>query len=91
MPNRKYLNWESNVAANAETANVTDAVDRATPAANDSDGWEQYRRWVTKAPAPAPRVRRAAVDPALYTWRGYRSWTEQVRRNWTQDPTDDSE
>ena len=46
----------------------------------DSDGWQQYRRWISKA--PAPRGRRTGVDPSLYTWKGYRTWTEQVKRNW---------
>lgn len=46
----------------------------------ESDGWQQYRRWISKA--PAPRGRRTGVDPSLYTWKGYRNWTEQVKRNW---------
>lgn len=46
----------------------------------DSDGWQQYRRWISKAPAPTRR--RGGVDPSLYTWKGYRNWTEQVKRNW---------
>ena len=44
------------------------------------DGWQQYRRWISKA--PAPRTRRTGIDPSLYTWKGYRTWTEQVKRNW---------
>jgi hypothetical protein len=47
---------------------------------SDPDGWQQYRRWISKA--PAPRGRRSSVDPSLYTWKGYRNWTEQVKRNW---------
>lgn len=46
----------------------------------ENDGWQQYRRWISKA--PAPRSRRSGVDPSLYTWKGYRNWTEQVKRNW---------
>jgi hypothetical protein len=48
---------------------------------SDPDGWQQYRRWISKA--PVPRGRRTGVDPSLYTWKGYRSWTEQVKRNWS--------
>ena len=44
------------------------------------DGWQQYRRWISKA--PAPRTRRTGIDPSLYTWKGYRTWSEQVKRNW---------
>mgnify|MGYP000069549964 CR=1 FL=1 len=29
------------------------------------------------------------IDPALYTWKGYRNWTEQVKRDWTDG--DDSD
>lgn len=46
----------------------------------DADGWQQYRRWISKAPAPSRR--RGNVDPSLYTWKGYRNWTEQVKRDW---------
>ena len=55
--------------------NGTHAGDKSDP-----DGWQQYRRWISKA--PAPRGRRTGVDPSLYTWKGYRNWTEQVKRNW---------
>lgn len=53
-----------------------------TEAANESDpdGWQQYRRWISKT--PSPRGRRTGLDPSLYTWKGYRSWSEQVKRNW---------
>lgn len=47
----------------------------------DGDGWQQYRKWISTA--PAPRNRRGSVDPSLYTWKGYRSWTEQIKRNWS--------
>lgn len=40
------------------------------------DGWRQYRRWVSTR-------RRAGIDRSLYTWKGYRTWTEQVKRNWS--------
>ena len=56
-------------------------------AANDADGWQQYRHWINKA--PAPRGRRAGIDPALYTWKGYRDWSEQVKRNWAKDRDQD--
>lgn len=49
-------------------------------AGDDPDGWQQYRRWISKA--PAPRGRRSGVDPSLYTWKGYRNWSEQIKRNW---------
>ena len=58
----------------------TPDVDAGNGAA-ESDGWQQYRRWISKA--PAPRGRRMGVDPSIYTWKGYRNWSEQVKRNWS--------
>jgi hypothetical protein len=47
----------------------------------DADGWQQYRKWISTA--PSPRSRRNSADPALYTWKGYRTWSEQIKRNWS--------
>lgn len=90
MPDSKNLRWVDDYgtesASNAD--NATDAAAPATDsAANDADGWQQYRRWISKA--PAPRGKRVGIDPSLYTWKGYRSWTEEVRRNWTDDSGND--
>jgi len=59
----------------------TGSSSQAAKDSSDSDGWQQYRRWISKA--PAPRSRRSSVDPSLYTWKGYRNWSEQIRRNWS--------
>ena len=45
--------------------------DRDASNTEDPDGWQQYRRWISKA--PAARGRRTGVDPSLYTWKGYRN------------------
>ena len=89
MPDSKNLNWAEDISTDAEaTANETETgLAPSQPAANDADGWQQYRQWISKA--PAPRGRRVGIDPALYTWKGYRNWTEQVRRNWTPDSEDE--
>lgn len=55
--------------------------DAKNTGAEEVDGWQQYRRWISKA--PVADTRRSSIDPSLYTWKGYRSWTEQVKRNWT--------
>jgi hypothetical protein len=74
-------------AGNNDTESGTDAVlpDRESGVhagdSGDADGWQQYRKWISSA--PAPRTRRSSLDPALYTWKGYRSWTEQIKRNWS--------
>jgi hypothetical protein len=46
----------------------------------DVSGWEAYRRWLTRV--QAPEKRRAPLDPGLYTWKGYRNWSDKVRRDW---------
>lgn len=90
MPDSKNLKWADNFGteAGSKAKEANDPVSADLPAANDADGWAQYRQWVSKA--PAPRGRRVGIDPALYSWKGYRTWTEQVRRNWTPDSGDDS-
>lgn len=68
-------------------ANDTPADDESVPGAAGEavgeDGWPQYRRWISKAPAPMRR--HSGVDPSLYTWKGYRDWAKQVKRNWSSD------
>ncbi len=88
MADSKTIKWADDYKENGSSATKPDsAVALAQPAANDADGWQQYRRWISKA--PAPRGRRVGIDPSLYTWKGYRSWTEQVKRNWSDDTADD--
>jgi hypothetical protein len=74
-------------ASNDGTASGTDDAPRERESGlhsgdrSDPDGWQQYRKWISTA--PAPRTRRGSIDPTLYTWKGYRSWTEQIKRNWS--------
>ncbi|MEM9172179.1 MAG: hypothetical protein AAGA84_05685 [Pseudomonadota bacterium] len=49
-----------------------------------SQGEEVFRQWLSRAPASR---RRAAFDPSLYTWKGYRQWKDGVNREW-RDKTD---
>lgn len=84
MPDSKNLNWVGDYPDSAGEPN--EAITPDEPAANDADGWQQYRHWISKAPAPSSR--RVGIDPSLYTWRSYRSWTEDVKRNWP-DKDDD--
>jgi hypothetical protein len=80
MQDSKDTTWASGYAETSEEDH--DTHDRDADVSNDADGWQQYRRWISKA--PAPRGRRTGVDPSLYTWKGYRNWTEQVKRNWQE-------
>lgn len=85
MQDSKDINWRANFRDDAEAAEAHADVAEPANDSNGADGWQQYRRWISKA--PAPRSRRSSIDPSLYTWKGYRSWTEQVKRNW-DDKTD---
>jgi hypothetical protein len=49
----------------------------------DVSGWDAYRRWLSRVQLPDKR--RISMDPALYTWKGYRNWAEKVRRDWTPE------
>ena len=91
MPDSKHLKWADDDGKDTESAakESGNAANSDQPAANDADGWQQYRQWISKA--PAPRGRRVGIDPALYTWKGYRNWTEQVRSNWSGKSGDGSE
>jgi hypothetical protein len=87
MPDSKNMKWadrygtDAGKDANAKPKDAT--LDSKEPAANDADGWQQYRRWISKA--PSPRTERSGIDPSLYSWRGYRDWSDQVKRNWLND------
>ncbi len=91
MPDTKNFRWAEDLSTDAESPakESDDSLTPTEPAANDADGWQKYRQWISKA--PAPRGRRVGIDPALYTWKGYRNWTEQVKRNWSPDVGDDSD
>lgn len=80
MHDSKEIGWVEDIRDEEEASESHQDV---TEAANEDggDGWQQYRRWISKA--PAPRSRRSSIDPSLYSWKGYRNWTEQVKRNWT--------
>ncbi len=90
MADTKTIKWVEDYKEDSSSpAGSSRKVAAEQSAANDADGWQQYRRWISKA--PAPRGRRSGIDPSLYTWNGYRNWTEQVKRNWSEDQSDDSD
>lgn len=45
--------------------------------------WDAYRNWLTKV--QAPEQRRSVPDPALFSFKGYRSWAEKIRRDWESE------
>ena len=89
MPDSKNLKWVDSFSTDARqnSNSKKEAVDGGEPAANDADGWQQYRRWISKA--PAPRGRRSGIDPSLYSWKGYRDWSDHVKRSWSKEQDGD--
>jgi hypothetical protein len=89
MPDSKHMKWADSYGTDAgQDPKAKDAtLDSKEPAANDADGWQQYRRWISKA--PTPRGRRSGIDPSLYSWKGYRDWSDTVKRNWSKDQKND--
>ena len=85
MQDSKDTTWVRDLGGDTSAEAAANDHEAGTDSHDDGrgDGWQQYRRWISKA--PAPRGRRSGVDPSLYTWKGYRSWTEQVKRNWERD------
>ncbi len=85
MQDSKKISWASDFVTERETVEESSSPNAngsgSAKSGTDPDGWQQYRKWISKA--PAPRTRRSGIDPSLYTWKGYRSWTEQVKRNWS--------
>ncbi|GMR17317.1 MAG: hypothetical protein BMS9Abin32_395 [Gammaproteobacteria bacterium] len=83
MQDSKEIVWGSEYIAEHDEVGGTPEVKTAqhAAAAPEADAWQQYRKWISSA--PAPRGRRNGLDPSLYTWKGYRNWTEQVKRNWS--------
>jgi hypothetical protein len=88
MPDNKHIKWADSFGSDAEQKPAGDGAvpGNDEPAANDADGWQQYRRWISKA--PTTRGRRSSIDPSLYSWKGYRDWSDQVKRSWMKDQKD---
>jgi hypothetical protein len=88
MPDSKHMRWDQELGTDAGQEPKESPL-ATEPAANDADGWQQYRRWISKA--PAPKTRRSGIDPSLYSWKGYRDWTDQVRRNWAKESKEEQD
>ena len=66
-----------------QTRSLVAAPNLGSQEVRDVSGWDAYRRWLSRVQLPDKR--RIAMDPALYTWKGYRNWAEKVRRDWTPE------
>ena len=58
---------------------------RNVVATNEQQGWDAYRKWLSRLGRPP--VERSAVDPSIYSWKGYNNWAERVRQNWKPEDT----
>jgi hypothetical protein len=76
---------EDNLSQGVNGNRAGNAPPRARVKQNGSDvtSWDAYRNWLTKV--QAPEQRRSLPDPALFSFKGYRSWAEKVRRDWETD------
>ena len=89
MTEPKIANSYTNLRSQDNGADATDAsassADRHPRELTSGDsrkanGWDTYKRWLTRVQAPGNR--RVPMDASLYTWKGYRSWSDKVRRDW---------
>ena len=83
MQDSKEISWADDYDNNSTTEATSNGQNATNDSGQENDGWQQYRKWISKA--PAPRKRRMGVDPSLYTWKGYRNWSEQIKRNWSDN------
>jgi hypothetical protein len=47
-------------------------------------GTEAYGSWLDRM--QRARTRHAAITRNLYTWSNYKSWADQVKGSWDQEP-----
>jgi hypothetical protein len=80
----KYSSFvaESSLGHGDEGTAVLDAPQRNGTAKNGGEvnSWDAYKNWLTKV--QAPEQKRSLPDPALFSFKGYRSWAEKIRRDW---------
>jgi hypothetical protein len=50
------------------------------PPAKGKEGWDAYRKWMSRVSDSAER--RAPLDPAIYSWKGYHNWADKVKNSW---------
>jgi hypothetical protein len=54
--------------------------------ASDKQGWEAYRKWLTRVGGgPKAGSERAPLDASIYSWKGYQNWADRVREAWKAD------
>ena len=78
FPNQSAADFDNGTAvAEAPQQNRSQA---SGPKGREVTNWDAYRNWLTKV--QAPEQKRSLPDPALFSFKSYRSWAEKVRRDW---------
>lgn len=80
MPDTKELTWGDAATPASNTDESFGPASSGKQAATRS--WDAYRNWMSRAPAPTAKAR-PVTDPSVYTWKGYRNWSDKVKRNWS--------
>ncbi len=86
MPDDKDIRWAGGHDTD-DTHRDTDPGTADDESTRDGQAWEAYRKWLSHR--SDKRRSRGALDPSLYTWKGYRNWAEEVKRNWSDRHHDD--
>jgi hypothetical protein len=50
----------------------------------DQAGWEAYRKWLSTVSGRETR-NRTPIDDSVYSWKGYKNWTDKVKQSWKPD------
>lgn len=88
MSDTKELTWGD--AARSEMPGDDESGDgESNTQGQATEDWDACRNWLSRAPAPVSQ-RRQILDPSVYTWKGYRNWSDRVKRSWTDRKQDDT-
>ncbi len=73
--------YEKQLSRNSDSTTAADSTAQTSSSQNGS--WDAYKNWLTKVQAPDQK--RSLPDPALLSFKGYRSWAEKARRGWDSE------
>lgn len=80
---RLATKYEQQLSRNSSSATAIAEPSSPEPNSTQVGSWDAYKNWLTKVQAPDQK--RSLPDPALFSFKGYRSWAEKVRRDWDSD------
>ena len=46
----------------------------------EQQGWDAYKKWLSRVGTKNP-TERSPFDHSVYSWRGYHTWADKVRRD----------